>query len=101
MSSSTIARNSQLLDRMDSLGREYVKFIESLESITPLDRIAFTQEFKDFRKSHLINFNNASIVDLYFFGYCGNYWISAYEHYLNDNENYSNSKTGILTFNMW
>ncbi len=95
------ARNSQLLDKMDSLGREYVEFIESFEHNMPLDRIPFTQEFKDFRKSHLIDFNNASIVDLYFFEYCGGYWISAYIDYLNDNENYSNAKNlGILTFDI-
>jgi hypothetical protein len=93
-------RSSQLLERMDFLGREYVNFIESFEDIS-LKEIPFTEDFKTFRKNHPINFGNASLVDLYFFGHCGSYWISAYIDYLNDNETYSNSKyVGILTFDM-
>ncbi len=97
-----VTRNSQLLERMDSLGRDYVTFIEILlENEYPLDEIFRTEEFKNFRATHLIDFNNASLVDLYFFDYCGGYWISAHMNYLNDNENYLRSRNiGVLTFDL-
>ena len=85
MTATATTRNSHLLENMDSLGREYVTFIEFIKNQYPLDEISRTEEFKNFRSTHLISFKDASLVDLYFFGYCGGYWISAYMDYINDN----------------
>ena len=99
MTATATTHNSHLLENMDSLGREYVTFIEFIKNQYPLDEISKTEEFKNFRSTHLISFKDASLVDLYFFGYCGGYWISAYMDYINDNINYARSKNiGILTF---
>lgn len=93
--------------------KKYVHFIEdlmilnSIFKINNFHKITDLEDFREFRKNNLITMKDAKLVDMYFYGKCGNYWLSAYDYPKENEEIYKNGcfvgesyDVGILTFNI-
>lgn len=92
--------------------RTYVKYISELivlHSIDSINTIGVTdlEDFREFRMNNLITIKDAKLVDMYFNGKCGDFWLSAYDYPDENQEIYSNQRfigeacdVGFLTFNI-
>lgn len=85
-------------------GKEYMKYMKKETDNINNQIIDY---FINLRKSNLITFGCASIIDSMNFGYSGNFWISAYNYPREGDPIYKNQKkigtaknVGLLTFSI-